>query len=790
MQFNKHGVKRKLNILGGGAIGGVNNKFKHPRLHSPAAAAKSGKHNSPVKAFSGGGGGGNGGDGASGSLVAQRRNLPIFSARKRFLEEASKHDSLVLIGETGSGKTTQIPQFLHEAKLHLKSKECRRIAVTQPRRVAAITLAQRVAQEMAASPQSSGASPLSQVEARAVGGRVGYKVRFEDVTDPQKTEIVFQTDGMLLREAMLDPMLSKYSWIILDEAHERTVQTDILFGVVKVAQMRRNKAAAASAAGSSATPLPPPLKVIVMSATMEADKFSGYFRNAPILFVRGRQHPVNVRHVTETQDDWQNALLSTIFKIHAEAPPQEDILVFMTGQDEIDSMAQTIRGILASESGGGENKDKVVNFHEGMTGNGSGSGAGDVIKLQVLTLYASLQPAMQQKVFQPTKAKTRKVILSTNIAETSLTIPGVRFVVDSCRVKAKVHQASTGLDMLRVRRVSKAQAQQRTGRAGREAEGHCYRMLTSSEFDRLPEATVPEIQRCNLSNVVLQMMSMGIAVISKFNFLEPPPEDAIQGALRQLRLLGAIKQQATANKEQQQSDAATDFATAPATDEPCSLTPLGKQMSTFPLDPKFTKALLAAQELGCTEEVLTIVSLLSGDNILLSPSSKREEALASRKTFVSSEGDHVTLLKVFRAFKQAKNPAEFCKTHYVNFRHLQFVQEIRKQLMELCRRNGVKIQSCAQNTDVVRQALARGLFTNVAKLTKEGHYVTLDSRQKVKIHPSSVMFQTKPELVVFTELIATQKSYIRDLSLVDANWLLQDQPHYFRKHRIMDTVAH
>ena len=300
-------------------------------------------------------------------------------------------------------------------------------------------------------------------------------------------------------------------------------------------------------------------------------------------------------------------------------------------------------------------------------------------------------------------------------------------------------------------------------------------MLTRSEFERLPEETTPEIKRCNLTNVILQMISIGISDVSKFDFLDPPPQDAIDGALRQLMLLKAIK-----TKDENCATESKD------TENQYMLTETGKQMAIFPLDPRYTKAIIAAEELGCTEEVITIVSMLSGDAILVTPLSKRDEAINSRKHFISSEGDHITYLKIFRAFKQATNPLEFCKKHFLSHKHIKFASEVRKQLMELCSvRTNIKVKSCGIKTvyDSVRMALSRGLFTNVARLTRDGDYITLDFRQKVHIHPSSVMFSTKPETVIFNELIATQKSYIRDLSLVDASWLLKDQPEYFKLHR-------
>lgn len=644
------------------------------------------------------------------NIIKQRNSLPIASAKTKFLEQARQNNCLVLVGETGSGKTTQIPQFLLESGLNRPGK-C--IAITQPRRVAAISLAQRVGLEIGDC------------------SKVGYRVRFEDSTTAE-TKIIYQTDGMLLREAMLDPLLNKYSWIILDEAHERTVSTDILFGVMKMAQEKRLSQNN-------------PLKIIVMSATLNAEKFSQYFKNCPILHVIGRQHTINVMHVTETEDDWQSAILQTVLKIHLETPPKEDILVFMTGQEEIEAMAQTMRNIFANE---------------------------DKPNVQVKTLYAAQQVTVQKGVFGITKEGCRKIVLATNIAETSITIPGIKHVVDSCRVKAKVHQHTTGLDILRVVKVSQSQAWQRTGRAGRESEGNCYRMLTRNEFATLDNETTPEIKRCSTSNVILEMLSIGITKLEEFDFLEPPPKESVDGALRQLELLGAIKTEI---------DPDFRFLTS------INLTELGKQMAGFPLDPKFTKAILAAKDLGCTEEVITIVSLLTGDSPIVTPSAKRDEAIASRIQFTTTEGDHITLLKIFRAFKQCKNEREFCQAHYLNLRHMQFASEVRKQLMEMCRRNQIPVQSCANHTDSVRKALAQGMFTNVAKLTRDGHYVTLDSKIKAQIHPSSVMFKTKPELVIFTELICTQKNYLRTLSLVDATWLIEAQPQYFRQHRIIQS---
>jgi len=657
----------------------------------------------------GAGGGGSGGyyrghsnshGGQGNNLAAGRRDLPMWGAKEAFLREVRKHPTVVLLAETGSGKTTQVPQFLVDARLQGSSM----VAVTQPRRVAAVSLAKRVAKEMGCE----------------LGDKVGYRVRFQEETS-SNTKVLYQTDGMLLREAMMDPILSRYSWIVLDEAHERTVNTDILFGIVKAAVRKRTSSSS-------------PLKVVVMSATVDADKFGQYW-GCPILYVAGRQHAVHVRHMSTETEDWQRALLSTVFKIHGEAPAQEDILAFMTGQDEIEAMARQVRA-LAKE------------YPERP-------------RLEVFTLYAAKTPEQQQAVFRATPPGNRKVVITTNIAETSVTIPGVVHVVDGCRVKAKVHQAGPGLDLLKVVKVSKAQARQRTGRAGREKEGTCYRLLTAEQFSGLEDNTLPEIQRSNLCSVVLTMLSVGVPDIHTFDYMDSPAKEDLRSALRQLRLLGAVH------------------------GDEDRLTERGKKMSGFPLEPRLTAAILAAGELGCGEELVTIVSLLSTDSIYCVPTTKerREEAELVHNKFTAAEGDLVTLLNVWRAFRCGVGNTAWCRDQFLVQRNLLFAMEVRKQLVGLCHGAGVKLES-SRDMDTIRKALARGLFMNVAQLTTEGHYVALDSGQKCFIHPQSVLFRRKPEVVIYTEMVHTSKTYLKGCTLIDVTWLHEHQPEYFRTHRI------
>ncbi|CAJ1064440.1 LOW QUALITY PROTEIN: ATP-dependent RNA helicase DHX33-like [Xyrichtys novacula] len=632
-------------------------------------------------------------------IEVQRKQLPIYQAKPQLLNQLRQLNNAILIGETGSGKTTQIPQYLYEAGIGRSGI----VAITQPRRVAAISLAGRVAEE----------------KRTQLGKLVGYTVRFEDVTSPE-TKLKFMTDGMLLREAIGDPLLLRYTVVVLDEAHERTVHTDVLFGVVKTAQRRRRELSKI------------PLKVIVMSATMDVDLFSEYFNKSPVLYLEGRQHPIQIYYTKQPQSDYLQAALVSVFQIHQEAPPSHDILVFMTGQEEIEALARTCRDI-------------AKHLPDGCS------------PMVVIPLYASLPPLQQLRVFQPAPKGCRKVILSTNIAETSVTISGIKYVIDTGMVKAKRFNPDSGLEVLAVQRVSKAQAWQRAGRAGREDSGSCYRLYTEQEFDNLIPMTVPEIQRCNLAGVMLQLMALGIPDVMNFDFMSKPSPEAVRSAVEHLELLGAVER-----KEGQ-----------------VLLTALGKKMASFPLEPRYAKTILLSPEFSCSEEILSIVSLLSVDTVLYNPPARRDEVLAARKKFSSSEGDHMTLLNIYRAFKKVGGNKEWCRENFVNSRNMGLVKEVQAQLRDICLKLNLKLESCGADTGNVRRCLAHGMFVNAAELQPDGSYIALDTHQPVAIHPSSVLFQAKPAYVIFNELLHTSRCYMRDLCLVDADWLLDAAPEYF-----------
>lgn len=633
-----------------------------------------------------------------GLMQDERKKLPIFAVRSRLIEEIHKNATLIVIGETGCGKTTQIPQFIHESKIEKNGV----IAITQPRRVAAVSLSKRVAKELNVQ----------------IGDIVGYTIRFEDTTT-EKTKLKYMTDGMLFREALLDELLLKYTVIILDEAHERSINTDVLFGIVKKAQKLRLETSK------------PPLKVIIMSATMDVDHFSKYFNNAKVLYLEGRQYPVTVLNAKQPQNDYIQSCVSTIFQIHLNGPPG-DILVFFTGQDEIEGVAHTVR--LASKE--------------------------CTSTLRVLPLYSAMPMFMMENVFRPTPPNERKVILSTNVAETSLTIPGIKYVIDSGHVKARVYLPSTGLDLLKVTKVSQEQSWQRTGRAGRESPGTCYRVFTKEQFNELPKFTTPEILRCNLASVILQLLHLGVDAYN-FDFMDKPSQEALDAAVTQLKMLGAIESQETRK-----------------------LTPLGSKMAQFPLDPRLSKILISSKIHNCTEEILTIVALLSGESVFINSLTNREEAMESHKKFHSSEGDHLTLLNVYHAFKSFKTQKKSCSENFLSYRNLMFAAEVRKQLAQICEQNEIPLSTCGQNTELVRKCLISGYFMNVAELQRDKKYILVDSKQKVRIHPSSVLHKTLPHYILFSEVVHTSQTYIRQLSIVDSELLNEIAPAYFRQHRL------
>ncbi|CAK1549813.1 unnamed protein product [Leptosia nina] len=637
-------------------------------------------------------------------IKEMRKLLPVYAVRHRILEEIRKHDTMIIVGETGSGKTTQIPQILHEHRL----EDTAAIAVTQPRRVAAITLALRVATEMSAD----------------IGSFVGYCVRFEDVTSP-KTKVIYLTDGMLLREAIMDPLLMKYSIIVLDEAHERTVNTDVLFGIVKLAQKERKLR------GSK-------LKVIVMSATMDVDTFRNYFDNCAVIYLEGRTYPVTIYHTKLKQEDYQYAVVCAIFQLHASTPADHDFLVFLTGQEEIETVMANIKQI-AKESPGPQ--------------------------IRVCPLYAGLPANKQLVVWKPIPPGMRKIVLATNIAEASVTIPKIKCVIDTGVVKERSWCRVTGAERLHVVPCSQAACWQRAGRAGRTAPGAAYRLYTAADFAARPQHNTPEILRCPLAATLLMLIATGMDP-GTFPLIDAPSPDSVQASLILLKELGAIENENNPK-----------------------LKALGKKMTAFPIDPKYSRVIISAPEYGCLDEALSLVAVMSSENIFHTPLHKREEALKVKQKFVSPLGDHVTLLNVFKAFCKAPLKKQWCKENYLNHRNLSYASDIRAQLFAICQRLNMEVTSCGTDLDQLLKCLLSGLFTNCAwargiVTSGTGRYVTA-SGSGASIHPASVLHLKRPPppALLYTELLQTKRAYLVTVSAIQPHWLHQVAPDYARRCR-------
>ncbi|GAB0088434.1 ATP-dependent RNA helicase DHX8 [Sergentomyia squamirostris] len=626
------------------------------------------------------------------TLIEQRQSLPIFKLREDLVKAVNDNQILIVIGETGSGKTTQITQYLCESGFSARGK----IGCTQPRRVAAMSVAKRVAEEFGC----------------RMGQEVGYTIRFEDCTSPE-TIIKYMTDGMLLRECLMDLDLKSYSVIMLDEAHERTIHTDVLFGLLKQAVQKR-----------------PELKLIVTSATLDAVKFSQYFMEAPIFTIPGRTFPVEVLYTKEPETDYLDASLITVMQIHLREPPG-DILLFLTGQEEIDTACEIL--------------------YERMKSLGP-----DVPELIILPVYSALPSEMQTRIFEPAPAGSRKVVIATNIAETSLTIDGIYYVVDPGFVKQKVYNSKTGMDSLVVMPISQAAAKQRAGRAGRTGPGKTYRLYTERAYrDEMLPTPVPEIQRTNLATTVLQLKTMGINDLLHFDFMDAPPVESLVMALEQLHSLSAL-------------------------DDEGLLTRLGRRMAEFPLEPNLSKMLIMSVALNCSDEVLTIVSMLSVQNVFYRPKDKQSLADQKKAKFNQAEGDHLTLLAVYNSWKNNKFSNAWCYENFVQIRTLKRAQDVRKQLLGIMDRHKLDVVSAGKNTVRVQKAICSGFFRNAAKKDPQEGYRTLVDSQVVYIHPSSALFNRQPEWVVYHELVQTTKEYMREVTTIDPKWLVEFASSFFR----------
>lgn len=761
-------------------------------------------------------------------LQQQRRSLPIYQVRSELMQLVRDHRVIIMVGETGSGKTTQLLQYLYEEGFHLgpKVRERRaaaalkvaetdtvtvkndgdnarversdegeaheeeeelRLICTQPRLIAATSVAERVAQEVGC----------------PCGSVVGYKVRFDDKTGPL-TRILYVTDGMMLKEFINDPDLSTVGAIMVDEAHERSLNTDILLGLLRDV-VRRNAH----------------IKVIVASATINAAKFSAFFDNAPVFTVTGRTYPVERYYAEEPVADYVTESAQTVLNLHLTKPLPGDILVFLPGQDDIETCAETLHKYVA------EAKDQLR-------------------PLLVLPIYSSLPAKEQARIYERTPPGTRKVVIATNIAETSITIDGVVYVVDCGLCKQDFYDPQAMVEELRVVPTSQASATQRAGRAGRTQPGECYRLFTEYTFrNELPPETTPEILRCSMSAVVLQLKALGIHNLLEFDFLDAPSTASLERAMDHLYLLGAIKADGR-------------------------LTVTGRRMAEFPMDPSLSKCLIRGCALGCGRHLAMAAAMLTLDSIFLNtrdPVERQHIKSAKEHLFGFGNGDVTGYVRLMEEWLRAgPRAADFCKTNFINTRAMLRARDVLDQILKIYDRIGLEVDrpsldEKAQNKDglggqddddeeerrrralsaaaaaatridveAITRAILSGFFFNVARLGADKHTYTVvrpmdtgaparaqrsesaeaADASTAEIHPSSFLFgagrkpaagvraypgvdpsvessgippvlRERPGLVVFTQLRHTTKRFMTHVTAVaSAEWVLQSAPvNYF-----------
>jgi pre-mRNA-splicing factor ATP-dependent RNA helicase DHX38/PRP16 len=620
------------------------------------------------------------------TLKEQREFLPAFAVREDLLRIIRDNQVVIVVGETGSGKTTQLTQFLYEdgyGKLGM-------IGCTQPRRVAAMSVAKRVSEEMECK----------------LGDTVGYAIRFEDCTS-KETVIKYMTDGVLLRESLNEPDLDRYSCVIMDEAHERALNTDVLMGLFKKILARRRD-----------------LKLIVTSATMNSKRFSDFYGGAPEFFIPGRTFPVDIMFHRSPVEDYVDQAVQQVLAIHVSMGPG-DILVFMTGQEDIEITCELVQERL--------------------------NALNDPPKLSILPIYSQMPADLQAKIFDKAPPGVRKVIVATNIAETSLTVDGIMYVVDAGYSKLKVYNPRMGMDTLQITPISQANASQRAGRAGRTGPGKAFHLFTEAAFkDELYIQTIPEIQRTNLSNIVLLLKSLGVKDLLDFDFMDPPPQDTITTSLFDLWALGAL-------------------------DNIGELTRIGSKMIAFPMDPSLAKLLITSEDYGCSEEMLTIVSMLSVPNVFYRPKERQEESDAAREKFFVPESDHLTYLHVYSQWKSNGYSDMWCTRHFLHPKSLRRAKETREQLADIMKVQRMAVVSCGTDWDVIRKCICSGYYHQAAKVKGIGEYVNLRTSVTVQLHPTSALYGLGylPDYVVYHELVLTSKEYMSTVTAVDPHWLAE-----------------
>lgn len=660
-------------------------------------------------------------------------SLPVYKYQIDIGNSIRNNNKLIVIGETGSGKTTQVPKIILNSLGYIpnsfssNSEKIIKICITQPRRVAAISVATRVSQELNVK----------------LGSTVGYSVRFDERSS-SNTQLKYVTDGMLLREAILDNKLSNYDVIIIDEIHERSINTDTLLALIMNIQKYRKE-----------------LKLVVMSATIELEKLKKYLLTENHITIEGRSFPIEVYHVIEPQSNYLDAACTSIMQIHLmEMKNTGDILVFLPGQEDIEDLGVLLEG-----------KNKIMGIDKNKYPK----------QLQVFYLFSNLPNTEQMKVFQKINSSLyRKVILSTNIAETSLTIKDVKFVVDSGMYKTRIYDVNQDLDKLVLDKINKNSAIQRTGRAGREAEGKCFRLFTEEEYNKMNDNPIPEILRSKLHNLIVLLKSIGNNNIFDLHFIDYPSKEVVTKSLDELKRLGVIT-----NKE--------------------TLTELGRNLSILPLDPIYGIILLNAymndEYKVVQDDVLTIISLLQVDNIFFTSQQNKEKAEISYEKFSIKTSDHLTLLNIYKQWREVKEDKliktdKWIKDNCLNEKSLLKAEEIKNQMERylvsivkegkdkvlenrldafLIEKSNFlekdKIELNEIKNSLIIKCLCTGYVFNLAKHDSDNVFLTNKGKHYCRVHPTSVISKNlklakEKGYLIYNEIVFTSKQYLKICSVV------------------------
>ena len=663
----------------------------------------------------------------------QIQSLPIYKSEREFIDYFTNNTVTILTGETGSGKTTQIPKILLSHKLIPQQ-----VVITQPRRVAAISIAHRVSEELNTT----------------IGDVVGYSVRFQEKSS-KYTKIKYVTDGMLVRECILDPLLTKYSVVIIDEVHERSVHTDILLAILKGLISGDEKKR-------------PDLKVVIMSATFNAKKFLDYFNTKAFISVMGRTFPVKVYNVIKENASYIDMALSCVMQIIMDDNMEYgDILVFLPGQEDIEDLSLLLleRKQKLFEMYNNQNKKKIF---------------------EVYQLFSSMPYEAQMKVFLP--SSKRKVILATNIAETSITIKNVKYIVDTGKFKIRKFFHNTNTDTLTITDITKNSALQRAGRAGRDSEGACFRLYSKEKYNSFNEYNEPEILRINLRNVILELMAIGFPNIDTIDFIDKPKKENYQSAYDDLISLKALNRN-------------------------IELTDFGRKIAILPVEPAFAVVLLNSlkEEFSdVSDDIMIIVSLLQSDNIFYTPSTLKEKIDKIREKFINPISDHLTLLNVYIQWKESENKGAFCKENYLNDKALRKTKDIYDQLKKYLTK--IKIDDYKENKEemikkeaiskvekminviekginyldneerenrreeLICKCLLTGFFDNIARYSNENFYSTVKGGMMCKVHPTSILIKKnrmskEREFLLYNEMIVTSKRYLKCCTLLKEDWV-------------------